>query len=320
MAPRTKTRASTTTGTTEFILDETRLGSGVTFEVDLKSYEVGKPVFEGDVSNFYECSIPEGSGHKPGGTWFDRIIEDEESKSMTGLLKVAKNVDYNPLIQNEVQIISKLFPSTEEEAKFFRYFPRVVTAGTLASSGRAAFVLPFYDGFVTMQKVREAFPTGLDFRDIVWMFKRTLVAIGFAHTNGIVHGAVLPPHVLVHPVGHGAKLLDWTFAVEAGDHIKGVASVYGEFYPPEVYEKENARPTVDIYMAAKCCVALLGGDTRTNELPTTVPKEIQAFLDECLVRNPSRRPQDAWDLHETFDHLLRKLVGPPEYRLLQMPA
>lgn len=319
MAPRTKTRASTMPTTTDWSIDESRLGSGVTLTLDSKNYVIGKLITEGDLSSIYECTLP-GGANSTGHTWYDRILEDEEDQThANGILKVAKEYSFTPRLDNEVRLLTKIFPKREEEVKFFRYFPRVIESGHL-NSGRAALILPRYEGFVTMQQVRNAYPQGLDFRDVVWMFKRILVAIGYAHTQGIVHGAVLPPHVLVHPVEHGAKLLDWTFAVEAHHHIEGISSGYSEFYPPEVFEKEAARPTVDIYMAAKCAVALLGGDTHTNELPATVPKEIQAFFDECLARNQSRRPFNAWDLHETFDALLRRVVGPPAYRLLTMPA
>lgn len=317
MAPRTRTSPSTTTTGTRFSFDESQLGSTLSFTVDSKTYEVGKKIAEGDISDLYECTIP-ATVSKGGGTWYDRILE-EDGLTLKGVLKVVKDLKFNPLSETEVNILDKLFPRKESEAKFFRYLPRVLESGTL-DSGRAAVILPFFEGYVTMQQIREAFPNGLDFRDIVWMFKRTLVAIGYAHTQGVVHGAVLPPHVMVHPIDHGAKLLDWIFAVEAGDHIKGVSSGFGDFYPPETFDKVNARPSADIFMAGKCAIALLGGNPQTDSMPETVPPEIQAFFLGCVEHTPSRRPQDAWDLHETFDNLLLKLVGKPTYRPLTMPA
>jgi serine/threonine protein kinase len=176
------------------------------------------------------------------------------------------------------------------------------------------------EGFLTLAEILKAYPSGIDFRDMVWMFKRTLVGIGFAHKNGVVHGAILPTHVLVHPTDHGAKLIDWSFAVEAGDHIHGISGGYRDYYPSEVFDKEKALPATDIYMAAKCCVALLGGNVATNEMPATVPAEVQAFLQRCLVKNASRRPQDAWDLHVEFDTLLKEVVGKPSYRKFEMPS
>ena len=39
---------------------------------------------------------------------------------------------------------------------------------------------------------------------------------GEAHINGVIHGAVLPEHLLIHPEFHGLVLIDWTCAVTPG--------------------------------------------------------------------------------------------------------
>jgi serine/threonine protein kinase len=300
-----------------FDLHEVELGvKTVTATLESKSYSIGRQLFTGDFCNIYACSIPEHvTGSAP--TWYDRIIEDEGARC-NGVLKVVRSKEDNDLLDNEARILSKLFPKSAEDVKFYRYLPRLIEHFQFPSL-RGASVLPLMEGYVPLANILQAYPTGVDFRDMVWMFKRTLVGIGFAHKHGVVHGAILPPHVLVHPTDHGAKLLDWSFAIEAGDHIHGISGSYRDFYPSEVFDKEKATPATDIYMAAKCCVALLGGDVKTNGIPDTVPNEVKVFLEGCLVRSASRRPQDAWELHEVFDQLLLKLVGKPTYRPLTMP-
>ena len=54
---------------------------------------------------------------------------------------------------------------------------------------------------------------GVDPRDAAWMWRRLLVALGFAHRAGVLHGAVLPEHVLIHPGEHGLVLVDWCYSV-----------------------------------------------------------------------------------------------------------
>jgi hypothetical protein len=43
------------------------------------------------------------------------------------------------------------------------------------------------------------FPDGLDPRDAAWMRRRLLACLGWAHRARLVHGAVFPEHVLIHP-------------------------------------------------------------------------------------------------------------------------
>ncbi len=186
------------------------------------------------------------------------------------------------------------------------------------------------------------------------MFKRLLVGIGFVHTKDVVHGAIIPPHVMVHPIGHGAKIIDWCYAVDLREtdpkkaakaaapdpktawsrlvpptlvnpgpgagRVKAISAGWKEFYAPEILKKEVVSPSTDIYMAAKCAVYLLGGDVKTGQMPASVPAPIQGFIKSCILASPKGRPQDAWDLHEEFDGLLSKLVGKPTYRELSMPA
>lgn len=279
--------------------------------------------FQGDLAEFYSCTYerPLASTKSHGGTRFDRMLEDDVDVTNAVLKVVADTLD-NDLAENEVKILHHLFPPKTADEKFFRYLPQPLMSFRVLSGGqeRQALLMPFMEGYVSMAEVHRAFPDGLDFRDVVWMFKRLLVGIGFAHTRGVVHGAVLPTHVLVHPVGHGAKIIDWSYAIEGEGRIRAMSTAFQDFYASEILEKKPATPSTDIFMAAKCAVQLLGGDIKTNKMPDKVPAEIRSFLDECLVPLPNMRPRNAWDLHEAFDQLLLKLVGKPSYRLLNMPA
>ena len=78
---------------------------------------------------------------------------------------------------------------------------------------RHANLIGALGGFRSLAEVRSAFPAGLDPRDAAWMWRRLLVAIGAAHRAGVIHGAVLPEHVLIHPAEHGLVLVDWCYSV-----------------------------------------------------------------------------------------------------------
>ncbi len=191
-----------------------------------------------------------------------------------------------------------------------------------------------------LDEVLKVYPKGLDFRDMIWIYKRMLVGVGFAHTQGYIHGALVPPHIMVDPIGHGAKLIDWCYAVNTKapppdpvplgwghlkpapvppGRVKAIVSAYKSFYAPEILRKEPVSPATDIYMLTKCAIALLGGDVEKGTVPKTVPSVLSGFLTSCIVPAPARRPQDAWELHKELDELLLKLVGKPSYRRLAMP-
>ena len=200
----------------------------------------------------------------------------------------------------------RLFPTPAESFPVRDVFPKRVN------------VALFEPGHYTLEQVHASHPA-LDGRHLAWIFKRLLTALGFAHRCGLVHGAVLPPHVLVHAEGHGLKLVGWAHTVETGQCLLTGSARFGDWYPPEVRRKESAGPATDICLAARCLVYLAGGDPVSDRMPDSLPRAMGGFLRSCLLEGPRMRPDDAWGLLDEFDAMLRDLYGAPKYQRLEMP-
>jgi serine/threonine protein kinase len=235
--------------------------------------------------------------------------------------KVPRNPADNDLVQNEAAVLQALCPEGAWQEKFYRYLPELLH--TDSYKGVAVNFFPYYGEYVTLAKVIEAYPGGIDFKDASWMYKRLLTALGFAHERGFIFGASIPDHVLVHPENHGCKIIDWSYAekLQGGGtkHLRAISNRNRAYYPPEVFERKPVHPTLDIYMATKVMVALVGGDINSHRMPDTVPLELQNLLKTALVPDPKRRPQSAWGLHRTFEELMSHIVGPRVYRRFEMP-
>ncbi len=282
--------------------DRTAAPSPVVLCAGSRSYRVGPRVARGDLCDVYASH---GSAGAP------------------LVLKVLGRPSDADLALNESRVLGRLAPAGTPDRRFHRYLPRLVDSFVLrgASGGeRRVNVLPHFADHVSLEEVLAAHPAGLDLRDVAWMLKRLLAGLGFVHRRGFVHGAVVPPHVLVHPVEHGARLVDFCYAVDTGTRIAALSPAWRAFYPPEVTAKQPATPATDIAMAAACAVALLGGDVTARTVPSRVPAPLATFLRCCLAPSPARRPDDAWQLHEELDELLLRLVGEPRYRPLAMPS
>jgi serine/threonine protein kinase len=174
--------------------------------------------------------------------------------------------------------------------------------------------------YVSLADVLRAYPAGLHPADAAWMFNRMLAALGVIHSLGIVHGAVLPPHVLIRPSDHNGMLIDWCYSVPVGAALQAISMPYAADYPPEVNARLPATPATDLYLAAGCMVRLLGGDHATAELPPSVPKPIRLLLRACLIPAPQRRAVDAWQVFEDFQTILGDLYGPRTFRPFHMPV
>lgn len=285
---------------------------------------MGERFAQGDLCDLFHCTLsgppPSKEDHAKGKTYWERLVEDDGPRELRGVVKVSRQIGDNDLVENEARILGHLYPESAKEEKFYRYLPKLL--GSTSEGSHQVNVLTAFEGAISFADILKAYPAGIDYQDLAWMLKRLFAGLGFAHTQGVIHGAILPPHVLVHPTGHGAKLIDWSYAVTAEDKcsLKAYPADWRAYYPPEVFLKRLPTTATDIYMAAKCFLALLGGNVETNVLPDAVPAEVKAFLAECLRETPSARPQDAWELHDRFDEILQKLVGKPHYRAFHIGA
>lgn len=247
-------------------------------------YRLGPVAHRGDLANLYEVD--------------------------GALLKLARDPVHNDLLSREAWALRTL--AQQGDPRYLPYVPRLVESFRHRETGtgverRANVIGTTVGGLHSLVEVRQAYPDGLDPRDAAWMARRLLVAIGLAHRAGVVHGAVLPDHVLIHPREHGLVLVDWCYATRPGEPVPAFVDRYRDWYPPEV--TTAAGPGTDIAMAARCLIYLMAG---------RIPDPLRMFADGCRLPRPHQRPDDAWCLLAEFDEVLGRLYGPRTFRPFQL--
>lgn len=239
----------------------------------------------------------------------------------TYLLKVVRNPLNNDLMAAEVKQL-RLIDRKLRGEPLRAHFPTLketFMVGDDSGRQRRTNALNFESEFITLQEIIEAYPGGIDAADMAWIFNRLLVILGITHSFGIVHGAVVPDHIMVRLSDHNGMLIDWCYSVDVGQTVLAVSRPNKAYYAPELLAKETASEAADIYMAAQCMVKLLGGNVATGDLPDRVPLPIKKLLQTCLIPSPHRRANDAWELFETFNKILKKLYGKPKFRAFRLP-
>lgn len=259
-----------------------------TYGRDLKlqgaEYEflLGDQIARGDVATLYVASYD--GGH--------------------AAVKIPRSPKHSSLMQNEARALRRLHG--EGDKKYRAYAPQLIDAFRYkdADTGarRVVNALQPLDGFYTLREVREAYPIGLDSRDMAWMLRRLLVAIGWAYEVGLSHGAVTPDHVMIHPEKHGVVLVDWTLAGSVGDKLAYRPKAWSDMYPDD---KKLSRH-LDAHLVASTVEYLIRD---------TAPSQIKAFLNGCRIG----KVPHPWKLKEEFDQLLEMLYGPRRFRPFHMP-
>ncbi|MEV0808937.1 serine/threonine protein kinase [Micromonospora sp. NPDC050200] len=223
------------------------------------------------------------------------------------LLKLPRNPADNDLMVREARALRLI--AEHGDPRYLPYVPRLVDSlparDPATGVERLVNVLATAPGLRSLDEVRRAYPDGLDARDVAWMWRRLLVALGLAHRAGVVHGAVLPRHVLIEPDAHGVVLVDWCFSVVDGGAVPALVPGHEEWYPPEVVAKRPCGPGTDLAMATRCMTHLMGD---------RAPRALRDFAAGSLRPALNARPDDAWRLLGELDQVLDRLYGPRTFR------
>lgn len=226
-----------------------------------------------------------------------------------GLLKRAHGVHASDILRREREILGNLHDPHANAAQLQAYIPKPLDS--LAINDDFVSVLELPQGLYTLGEVRRRYPKGLKILDFAWILKRLLIAVGFEHANGFIHGSLLPETVYIHPQEHGLVLDNWSCARAFG--MAPTQKPKTDWDPPEPLATQVG-PEVDIYQIGRLAQYLLGADVPEWKLPTAIPEALMDFITSLLANNPLSRPNDAWELIEEFDFLM----GPRSFRPLEM--
>jgi serine/threonine protein kinase len=186
------------------------------------------------------------------------------------------------------------------------------------TDGRAGLVLGFLNGY-TLPTIRARYREGLPGQHAAWILSRLLSVLGFAHSQGIIHGNIEPAHILVQPPDHNVILLDWSYSiVSPAETGQGFKVHNPEYSAKEVAERKPPLTSSDLYSVGKCMIMLLGGDLRDDSLPTSVDDRLARFVQYFVRDSPLQRPRDAWEMYEKLKQLREEIYGPHQFLTLAM--
>lgn len=245
----------------------------------------------GDICNVYRCTIG-GSGR-------------------AGVFKIARTHHTNAHVANEPAVLRRLH-AADTSGRFAPFIPAVFDTTHYADEGggsaRTATVLRYHDdisgpdALYTLEEVRDAYPAGVDARDMAWMWRRLLTILGFCHQQRYAHGALTPAHVLIEPQGHKLVLIGWCGAVEFGCMPRLQPGAWRDWSAWD----GGAGTRTDLSGASRSMRYLLR-------------EPIEPAIDRHLER-AAESTVDAWQLLADFDRVIEALWGPRRFRPFVMPA
>lgn len=260
--------------------------------ISIGAYSVGRKPLVGDIADIY--------------------------LSVDDAVKVARNADDNDLMRAEQYALGLV--GKKVKGPVVKGFP-VMTEHFL-HRGREVNVLEAVpQGFVTAEYIHGKLPQ-VPGQALVWMFKRILSVLDWTHHLGLVHGAMLPCHVLFypdndgtttnpHPYKHTARVVDWCYSVKYEERTRLSSWVprWEAHYPPELLLKQSVSPASDIYMAAALIMYLSDGKALTGGLE----KPLSSILVKCMQPDIAKRYQSCGEVFAAWVKAAEHVYGTPKW-------
>ncbi len=267
-------------------------GAGFLIQTQKRSYRIQGTLAQGDVATLY------------------RGICADEGEAARVVIKLVDDPEDNDLIWRERRALSRLHQRPSRHGK---HLPLLLDQFK-SSEGQLGNIFRLIEGY-DLLSIRARYPEGVQPEHALWILSRALSALGYAHSQGIIHGNLEPAHLMVRPRDHNLYLIDWCSAViDPRRSGQGFCYLNEEYSPPEVAAREPPRPASDLYSLGKCMIYLLGGDPENNELPERLPRALRRFILFFLRQSPRQRAQDAWEMYNQLQDLRRELYGAPRFR------
>ncbi len=260
------------------------LGSGtrstetVTLSAGSRVYTIAaEPVTTGDFSNIH-------------------FGKDEQGNGIVA--KVARDPTYNQYLVHEAMFLKRVGEQPSQKS-LIGLVPGYLDSLILTEPGNEQFRVTIYRqtlGQVSLTQVRERHQSGLAPEDAMWIARRVIAQTLAATMMNVVHGAIVPDHVLIHPLRREPLHIGWAHAVlepdKHGRRITMVIDRWRDWYPKEVFARTVPNHQTDLYMAGKTILYLLGGDVVRNRFPNHIPPDVAQLIGRLLEENPAQRPRD----------------------------
>ncbi|RCG27402.1 serine/threonine protein kinase [Sphaerisporangium album] len=180
-------------------------------------------------------------------------------------------------------------------ARFYEYVEH--------GNGGAAIVMELVNGVSLRTLLRSEGPTGPEAALV--LLKGSLLGLGAAHSNGLVHRDFKPDNIVIDGAGQ-SKLVDFGIAVRVGDGVSGAGTP--PYMAPEQWAGAPAGPSTDVYAATivffECLtgtrpfqsqnIAVLARQHQSMPPPIEqVPAPLRGLIERGLAKHPADRPASA---------------------------
>ncbi len=216
------------------------------------------------------------------------------------LLKVVVDENDNELLINEFNTLNSL-----------NHFSILKPISKVKINDKIALIFNKPNA-LTIKELKEEYGN-INPSHVCWMMERLLSAVGYLHSNKIVHGNIKEENILIDIDNHNVIIKDFSLCVTNANEVDSKYKIINEDYTPS-YVSSNSKviPNADIYAVGKIAINLMGGDIKRVALPVNCDIRIRNFIRKLL----STSENDAWKLWNELIEIRKEVYGPKKFQTL----
>jgi hypothetical protein len=91
-----------------------------------------------------------------------------------------------------------------------------------------------------------------------WILSRMIEFSVYLNSMGYMHGGITPESVFVEPESHGIQIVSFYHLTRIGERVKTYSGAHKNWYPSSMFDTKVASSKVDLELAKKVAICLLG--------------------------------------------------------------
>lgn len=144
-----------------------------------------------------------------------------------------------------------------------------------------------------------------------WILSRLLEFSAWLNQEGYCHAGINPDSIFVVPETHGIICTSFYHLTKVGNNLSTISAKHKHWYPAHLFTSKTATPDIDLELAKRLAIYLLGDKSGNGVLLKKTHNE--EFID-FLIKHHS----DPYDTYQVYRSLLKKLFGPAKFHPLEL--
>jgi len=146
---------------------------------------------------------------------------------------------------------------------------------------------------------------------VSWVLSRLLELVAWLHQTGYCHAGINPEAICIVPETHGIVCVSFYHMQGLNARLDTISGRYLDWYPQLVFNRKQALPYVDLSLAQRTALYLLGDKSGNG---VKLKKDCNEQLIDFLI-TPH---YDAYQTYDDYRQLLRAIFGKPTFHELKL--